>query len=539
MPILEARDVRKIYGAVVAVDNVSFAVEPGSVHALLGENGAGKSTLVKIMSGAVQPTEGTLLLDGKPVRYSSTAEAARRGVAIVSQELNLFPDLNVVANLFPKREVLRGGMLLDRKAMIRAADPVMAQLGLSVGYRTEVGHLPLAQRQLLEIARALLTDPRVLILDEPTSALDRSSTDRLLNILKVLRERNVGVVFVSHILEDVMALSDVMTVLRDGRTVFTSQPTAEMTMDTLVQAMLGDKATRLIRPDAARAPGAVVPGADGVPAADGTSGTASVPSVPSTLSAPSGGSRPALRLVRVSVDKLLRDTSLNVASGEIVGLAGLASAGQATVLELVAGLRRASSGEIMLPSGKLVPHGLPKCIAAGVALVSGDRRRVGLMLDKPIWENMAQVRTVALGRDGILISRAAVRERAKGHAQRLGLRYNSLDQRAALLSGGNQQKLVFAKWLDVNPTVLLLDDPTRGVDVGAKTEMHALIRSVAAAGAAVVLCSTDLDELALICERVSVFVQGQVTTTLTGDARTEHNILQAMNSVSPEPSTRS
>ena len=492
MPVLEARNIHKAYGGAVALADAGISVEAGSVHALLGENGAGKSTLVKIMSGAVAPDGGRLILDGRDVRFRDTSQAARDGVAVVSQELNLFPDLDVLANLFPVRGPRRGP-LLDRPAMAAAAEPVLAKLGLGVPVRTPVGRLSLAQRQLVEIARALLTEPRVLILDEPTSALEQASTDRLLGILRVLRERSVGVVFVSHILEEVMAVSDVVTVLRDGRVVAGAAERGSLTVVGVVKMMLGDQPRRDVTPPAVAAPAAT------------------------------GG----LEIEGVTVGGRLAEVSLTARRGEVLGLAGLAGAGHQAVLELVAGLVRARRGVVRLPSGRPVPRGLRRSIDAGVALVSGDRRRLGLMLDLPVWENVAQVRAVALGRDGVLVRRGVLRERARVLGERLGLRCSSVDQRTGLLSGGNQQKVVLAKWLDTSPSVLLLDDPTRGVDVGAKAEMHGLIRSIAAEGAVVLLCSTDVEELAALCDRVAVMYHGRVACELAGDDA--GRILEVMN----------
>jgi ABC-type sugar transport system ATPase subunit len=523
--MLEARGVRKTYGGVVALaggvvprPGAPRTARAGSVHALLGENGAGKSTLVKAIAGAVEPDAGALTLDGREVRFGSTAEAVRHGVAVVSQELNVFPDLDVLANLYPMREPRRGPFV-RRSEMAERALPVLADLGLDVGLRQPVEQLSLAERQLIEIAKALLTNPRVLILDEPTSALGQGSTEVLLDILRVLRDRQVGVVFVSHILEDVMALCDEVTVLRDGEVVMGARPMSELTVPVIVEAMLGER-REVVEARAAEGPDralreqvgeAIAEGAEDAPAAarERSSGT--------------------LELREVSLEDRLQPFSLTVGAGEIVGLAGVAGAGHHAVLELVSGLTRPDSGSVTLPTGKPVPHGLRRAIRAGVALVSGDRRRLGLMLDKPIWENIAQVRAVGLAAAGPVIRAGELRSHARVQVARLRVRCASVDQDVGGLSGGNQQKVVFAKWLDASPTVVLMDDPTRGVDVGAKAEMHALIRSTAEAGVPVLMCSTDIDELASLCDRVVVVHQGRSAGELTGEALTTHAVLEAMN----------
>ncbi|MFJ4656992.1 sugar ABC transporter ATP-binding protein [Nocardia sp. NPDC088792] len=498
MNMLEASGIGKTYGGVVALRDARLSVRAGSVHALLGENGAGKSTLIKVITGAVAPDRGALLLEGRAVSFNSTARAAAQGVAVVSQELNLFPDLDVLANLYTMREPTRGPFL-NRTAMAAAARPVLAELGVEVDLRQPLSSLSLAQRQLIEIAKALLTQPRVLILDEPTSALDEAGSRRLLDILRSLRERRVAVVFVSHILEEVMALCDEISVLRDGSTVLNGIPRAELGIAQVVEAMLGDRA-------------------DPAP-----------PAVSETIAAPSNTEASVtLELSEVEVPDRLHSVSLTATPGEVIGIAGLAGSGHTAILEVIAGLRTPSAGWVTLPGGRAAPRSLRAAIDAGVALVSGDRRRLGLMLDKPLWENLAQVSAVALGREGPILRPGRMRERARELVTRLRIRAESVDTVAGLLSGGNQQKAVLAKWLASEPTVLLLDDPTRGVDVGGKEEIHALLRAVSGT-AIVLLCSTDLDELAALCDRVLVLYRGRVCATLSGDRIDQHALLRAMN----------
>jgi ABC-type sugar transport system ATPase subunit len=399
--------------------------------------------------------------------------------------------------------------------MWRRAEPVLAELGLEVQPRQPVATLSLAERQLVEVAKALVTDPRVLILDEPTSALEAASTETLLQVLRVLRERQVAVVFVSHILDEVMALCDQVTVLRDGKVVMEGASREELSVSEIVAAMLGERGH-------SKSNGATVRERE-------------LHAVAAAIEkAPSGGSDEGVVLEDVEVDGLLYGVSLRAQAGEIVGLAGLAGSGHMAVIEVLSGQRRPKRGSARLPGRRTVGRGLRRAIDSGVALVSGDRKRFGLMLDKPIWENVAQVRSVALAREGILIRSGPLRRRAAELVEQLQVRTSSVDRQAGSLSGGNQQKLVFAKWLNAQPSVLLLDDPTRGVDVGAKAEMHALIRAAASGGAIVLLASTDVDELADVCHRVVVFFQGHVCAELTGDDLRSHAVLEAINTGATE-----
>jgi ABC-type sugar transport system ATPase subunit len=505
---LEAQGVRKTYGGVVALDDASFTVRPGSVHALLGENGAGKSTLVKVMTGAVRPDAGTLRLGGQEVRFSNTADAVRHGVAVVAQELSLFPHLDIVANLFPMREPRRGP-LIDRRRMLEVAKPVLESLGVNHRPDTLVGSLSLAERQLVEIAKALVAKPQVLLLDEPTSALETGASERLLGILRVLREANVGVVYVSHILEEVMSLCDEVTVLRDGRVVMAAEPLANLTLPVIVDAMLGRATKAGHEPELAEVAVPVI-GAALVPRAE-TTGEAE------------------LVVDRVHTRTGLSDVTFRVRAGEVVGLAGLAGSGPVAALGIVAGLEPITSGVVSLPGGQPRPTSLRQAIDRGVAYVSGDRRRLGLMLDKPIWENIVQVRTMGMMRDGRFLRIGELQARAAALARSLAVRAPSVRINAGKLSGGNQQKVVIAKWLDVQPTTILLDDPTRGVDVGARAEINALLHAAAAAGAVVVFHSTDLEELATACDRVLVFYRGTICGELSGTALDATAILRLMN----------
>jgi ABC-type sugar transport system ATPase subunit len=497
--VLEAQGIHKVYGGVVALAGVDFTARAGAVHALVGENGAGKSTLVKVLVGAVTPDAGALRLDGAELRLTNTLGAIGKGIAVVSQELSLFPDLDVLSNLFPMREPRRGPWVL-RRAMAERARPVLDELGLDVALDTPVEELSLEQRQLLEIGRALVADPRVLILDEPTSALHASETERLHGVLRTLRQRNVAVVYVSHHLEDVLALCDEVTVMRDGRVAVPAAAAGTLSVDRVVHHMLGEKVAALVEEGSHT--GAPVPGGTGAP---------------------------GLHLEHVTVRGELDDVTLDVPAGVIIGVAGVAGSGYRTLLSVAAGATRLDSGRIVLPGGAELRGGQRGAIGQGVALVSGDRRRFGVMLDKPIWDNVGQVRSVALRRDGSLVRAGQLRSRAQEHVTRLGIRTPSVDQPVGMLSGCNQQKVVFAKWLEAEPSVLLLDDPTRGIDIGAKAEIYGLLRELSGRGTVQLVASPDARELAAICDEVVVFHGGRICAQLRGAQLDAHTILEVMN----------
>ncbi|MFI7125118.1 sugar ABC transporter ATP-binding protein [Nonomuraea sp. NPDC050153] len=529
--VLAGRDLAKSYGGVRALAGVDVAFREGTVHALVGENGAGKSTLVRILAGAVPPDRGELLLGGRPARFGSTAEAARQRVAIVSQELNLFPDQDVLANVFAHR-LPRRGPLVDRAAMRALAAPVLAELGLRAPPDALVESLPLGERQLVEIARALVERPRVLILDEPTSALQPAEVARLHEIIGGLRDRGTAVVYVSHVLEDVLAICDEVTVLRDGAVVLGGAEAAGLDLATLVTAMLGGRAPKAGHPtrrpagaeSAAEADGAAGP--MGMAGVAGEMGMAGATGMAGEVGAAGAG---RLRLVSVTVPGRLREVSLEAAPGEILGIAGLVGSGHIDVLRVVAGALAPASGRVDLPGGARPAPGVRGAVRAGVGLISGDRRGVGITADKPVWENVVQVDAVALARHGGWLTARALREAARVFTERVGVRMSSIEQAVDQLSGGNQQKVVFAKWLAARPSVLLMDDPTRGIDIGARAEIYALMAELAQAGAVQLLASSDPKELAEVCHRVVVIRKGRVSAVLEGAGLTAHAVLEAVN----------
>ncbi|WP_369264223.1 sugar ABC transporter ATP-binding protein [Streptomyces sp. R35] len=481
--MLVARGLVKSYGGVRALDGADISVRGGEVHALVGENGAGKSTLVRILSGTVAPDDGTVRL---------AKEARAGGIAVVSQELSLFPDLTVRENLYPYRPPRRFG-LLDRGAMDRAARPVLAELGLDVDPGMLLGELPLADRQLTEIARALLRRPKILVLDEPTSALSAAAVDRLEQVLRTLTGRGIAVLYVTHFLEEVMRFAQRVTVLRDGRVALAGARREDVDVPELVTAMLGGRPPQPLRRARTVAEGP-----------------------------------PPVVLSEVSVPGRLADVTFTVRAGEVVGVAGLQGAGHLAALEVVCGRTAISAGRVDV-GGRGLPRSLRAAVRAGVAFVPSDRKRYGLMAERMVWENATAVSWLALGRGGVLPSRAELVCRTADLTDRLRLRGGPYDI-VARLSGGNQQKVVFAKWLATEPRIVVLDDPTRGVDVGVRAEMHRIVGELAAGGAAVLIASTDLAELTEVCDRVLVFVRGRIVGEVHGERLTEHALAVAVQS---------
>ncbi|SHN41875.1 sugar ABC transporter ATP-binding protein [Cryptosporangium aurantiacum] len=494
--MLLATDLTKRYGGVTALAGAGLRLAPGEVHALLGENGAGKTTLAKILAGVVAPDTGRLTIDGADVRLTGPADARRHGIAVVSQELSLFGDLDVLGNLFVIDQPVRGG-LLDRAEMTRRAAPILDELGLDdVPLRTPVGELDLARRQLLEICRALLADPGVVILDEPTSALPAAAVARLHTVIRRITARGKAVLYVSHFLEEVAALADRVTILRDGRNVVSEAPIAELSVPAMVTAMLGEA------PLAARE-------------AIGASAAGEL------------GDR-AVTLDRVTVPHRLDDVSLTARAGEVVGLAGLQGAGHLTVFEVLWGRAAPTSGDVRLPDGRPRPRTTAEAVRRRVAFVPSDRKGLGLTLDQTVTENITCVSWLARRRGGFVLRPGKARAAARRHIAELRIKAEP-DDLVSQLSGGNQQKVAFAKWLEAEPDVVLLDDPTRGVDVGVKAEMQQIVRRLAADGKVVLMCSTDLAELAEVCDRVVVLHRGRVRDELAGEQLTEHRLMHAVN----------
>ena len=489
VPVLALEGVSKSFGAVRALQDVALQLYAGEAHALAGENGAGKSTLIKTLAGVHRPDTGQVLLDGKPVVFHGPADARDAGVAVIYQEPTLFPDLSVAENIFMGRQPRRALGRVDHGAVRRATADLFRRLGVDLDPDQPARGLSIADQQLVEIAKALSFDARVLIMDEPTAALTGSEVARLFGVVRTLLERGAAVLFISHRLEEVFELCRRVTTLRDGRWV-ASEPVAGLTEDDLVRRMVGRDLDELYPKQATEA------------------------------------GQVALSVRRLTREGVFTDVSFDVREGEIVGLAGLVGAGRSEVARAIFGVDRWDAGEVEV-AGRPLPPGAPSlAMAAGVALVPEDRRAQGLVMDMSIERNIALTGLRATSRAG-LMNRRAERDRAVDWAVRLQVKYARLADTVGTLSGGNQQKVVLAKWLATGPRVLIVDEPTRGIDVGTKAEVHRLLSSLAAQGVAILMISSDLPEILGMADRVLVMHEGRLTAEIPRAEATEESVMSA------------
>ena len=490
-PVLEARNIRKRFPGVLALDEVSITVFPGEVLAVVGENGAGKSTLMKILSGALQPDEGQILLDGRPVEFADPRQALELGIAIIYQELSTIDNLTVGENVLLGRLPHRTGLpiAVDWPEVWRRTAELLERVGAPLDPRTPMSRLSVAQKQMVEIARALSQNVRVLILDEPTSALSLQETEKLFEIIRGLQAKGVAVIYISHRLEEVFAIAQRVTVLRDGKLVGTL-PIGEATREGLIRMMVGRDLGSLFAPEKGD-PGPV---------------------------------RLEVRGLRRA--GVLHDVSLTVRAGEIVGLAGLVGSGRTELARCLFGVDPYDSGEILLDGRPVTIRSPRDAVELGIGLVPEDRKLQGLVLILTVRENMTLPTLPRLARLGFP-SRRRERALVGQYIERLRIRTPSPEQRVVNLSGGNQQKVVLARWLATNPKVLILDEPTRGIDVGAKAEVHAIVAQLAREGVGILMISSELPEILAMSHRVLVMRQGRIVAEFPHGEATEERILAA------------
>jgi rhamnose transport system ATP-binding protein len=479
----------KSFGAVIALGDGSIELYSGEAHALLGENGAGKSTLVKILGGVYRPDAGTLTIDGEPREFGGPADAQAAGVSIIYQEPSLFPDLTVAENIFMGRQPVRSGRRIDRKAMEREARDIFTRLGVQLDPGRLSRGLSVADQQIVEIGKALSFNAQVLVMDEPTAALTTVEVVRLFEVIKTLRGQGVAVLFISHRLEEVFACCQRVTIMRDGRFVRTA-PITELTIDDIIRSMVGRDLEALF-PKSDTEPGDVV-----------------------------------LDVQDLNSEGLFSDISFTVRQGEIVALAGLVGAGRSEVARAVFGVDRRTSGTVRL-NGRALPNGNARAaMAAGMALVPEDRRQQGLVMELGIDQNVALGSLSRLTHFGFIF-RKSERKLAATWAQRLQLKFARLRNAVSTLSGGNQQKVVLGKWLARTPQLLIIDEPTRGIDVGTKAEVHRILDGLVADGMAVLMISSELPEVLGMADRVLVLREGKITAEFSRAEADENSIMRA------------
>ena len=491
-PIFRMEGISKRYGGVRALENAALTVAPGRIHAILGENGAGKSTLIKVMAGVVAPDEGRMTLEGREVKFASPSAANEAGIVCIFQELSLIPELTVADNIVISNPPKRFGMI-DRKQQRRIAEDALARAGAEdIHPLALVKDLPLSRRQMVEIAKALARKPRILILDEATSALTAADVSKIFAVLKRLRSEGLALLYISHRMNEIAELADECTVFRNGRNVATYAAGTKSDAE-VVELMIGREYSHIFPQKPARIP----------------------------VERP-----PVLECRNLSWADRLNDISLAVDAGEVVGLGGLDGQGQRELLLAFFGVLRGLSGEILV-DGKPIRIAGPAAARdknIGMALIPEDRKTEGLMLPMTVRENLSFAALDLLARGGV-IDRGAEEGLIDEMIRLLAIRTAGLDIPVGALSGGNQQKVVIAKWLMRHPRIILLNDPTRGIDVGTKQEMYQLLRRLADAGAAIVFYSTDYDELIGCCDRVLVLYEGAVKCELAGDDLTERALI--------------
>lgn len=493
-PILELLHIRKSFGGLVALHDATLRLYPGTVHALLGENGAGKSTLIKVLAGVYQPDSGQIVLNGEQVSFANPAQARDAGVAVIYQEPTLFPDLSIAENIFMGRHPIDArSRRIQWKALYREVRELLGRVGLDLDPQERLRGLSVADQQLIEVAKALSLNARVMVMDEPTSSLTPGEVERLFAIVRQLREQGVAIVFIGHRLEEVFALSDQITILRDGRYVGTYEA-ADLTPDQAIAHMVGRELATLFQRERSRPQ--------------------------------QGDGEAALRVEDLHRAGVFADISFEVRAGEIVGLAGLVGAGRTEVARAIFGIDPLDGGTVMI-RGQVVHLDSPRAaLRAGLAYLPEDRQAQGLILPLSITKNVTLPILRELAPGGFLQPK---RERALAteYAQRLRVRARSVDQRASDLSGGNQQKVVISKWLATRPQILILDEPTRGIDVGAKTEVHRLMGELAQAGMAILMISSELLEILAMSDRVLVMREGRLVAEMEAAAATQEAVIAA------------
>jgi rhamnose transport system ATP-binding protein len=488
IPIIRMRNISKSFGGVHALKNVQIDVYAGEVHALLGENGAGKSTLIKTITGVHQPDSGDIELNGELVHFTNPREAQQLGIAAIYQEPSLFPDLSIAENILVGRQPMQGGRI-SWKQMNQTAGELLARLNVNLNPRTKARNLSVAQQQMVEIARALSVNAKVLIMDEPTSSLTSNEVEDLFDITRKLREAGTAVIFISHRLEELFALADRVTTLRDGEYVGTRAMT-NVTTDELIQMMVGRQLDDLFPKQYVNRGKAI------------------------------------LEVVNLSVAGAFENISLTVHAGEILGMAGLVGAGRTDVACAIFGIKPADAGQITIDGKQVTIQNPQQAMSLGISYVPEDRQNHGLVLPMQIGDNITLPVINEFATYGWLNPKKE-KAAAQAAAKKLEVKAYGIEQKAKELSGGNQQKVVLAKWLNTNPRILILDEPTRGIDVGTKAAVHQLMSSLAAEGIAILMISSELPEVLGMSDRILVMREGHITGEFKHADATQEKLMKA------------
>jgi ribose transport system ATP-binding protein len=507
-PVVAVTDVSKRFPGVLALDGVSFELFPGDIHALVGENGAGKSTLIKVITGVYQPDSGQLRLHGEPVSFSNPAAAQAAGISTIYQEVNLIPLQSVARNIYLGREPRNRFGLIDFRRMNADARALLAEYGIVVDVRRALRSLGLGTQQMVALARAVSIEARVVIMDEPTSSLEPREVETLFGVIRLLHQRGVAIVYVSHKMDELYRICQQVTVMRDGKVVHTGR-LAELERLRLISLMLGRDMAEVRR---------------GGRTTFGESHASDAP--------------PVLSVTGLTSKHALHDVSFDVRPGEVVGLGGLLGAGRSETAKAIAGAFDLDAGTVSVNGKPLRRHTTAAALRAGIVLLSEDRKIEGIIANLSVRENIALAALPQLSRYG-LVSRAKQDKLVETFMTRLRIKASSPDQKVSELSGGNQQKVLLARWLCTSPKVLLLDEPTRGIDVGAKAEVQSLIEDLAAQGLAVVLISSELEELIEGSDRIVVLKEGAVLGLLEDTDVTEDRLMDMLatplDSVAADP----
>jgi len=495
--MLVAENITKKFSGVTALDNVCLELHAGKVNAIIGENGAGKSTLMKILSGVYADYDGRIIYKSNPVRFQNTRQAQAAGITIIHQELNLIPYLSITENIFLGREITTPWGTLDKKQMRRHAETLLGKLKLRVDPDTQISSLKVGQQQVVEIAKALLIDAAVIIMDEPTSAISESEVEVLFSLIAQLKRENKAIAYISHKLDELFKIADRYIVLRDGKTI-ESGDMKGMTHDSIIQKMVGREIKIARR-------------------------SHSIKNAKALLSV----SNISLKHPDRKDDLLLKNVSFNLNKGEILGIFGLMGAGRTELLESIFGLHtRRTTGNFLVEGKQIIIKSPADAIHSGLALVPEDRKKDGLVLDLNVRTNICLTTLDNLQTMGLLNNNKEV-SLAKKYTGDLKIKTSSDKQLAKNLSGGNQQKVVLAKWLATKPRILMLDEPTRGIDINAKNEIYKLILQQADEGLGIIVVSSELPEILTVSDRILVMTEGNITAEFTANEATEDNILKA------------